>query len=195
MRKIEQLRFLEEISRELVAVQLKIAELKKFLERKLLPGSLEQTGALAHEAAFTSGPPQVLKIVVPLYPLKFQVHPDPLYSLNRAEPSTYQQVRKFWFTCIQKTIQENEKKLAGLKTFARALVWITIFFPDARVRDVDNFTAKFINDALVALRVLEDDDHSRVAMILEGRVDRDNPRTEILVVENVGQLKKIKPQI
>lgn len=195
MSKMEQLRILEEISRELVVVQLKIAKLKKIWEQELLLKSFDQAGPVAHEAAFTAGPPQALKIVVPLHPPKFQVHPDPIYSLNRAEPSTYQQVRKFWFTCIRETMQENGEKLSGLKTFARALVWITVFFPDARIRDIDNFTVKFINDALVALRVLEDDDHSRMTMILEGRVDREAPRTKILVLEDVGQLEKIKPEI
>lgn len=190
---MEQLRTLEEISRELVGVQLKIAKLKKKWEKELLP--FDQKGPAAQVAAFAVGPPQALKIVVPLYAPKFQVHPGLFYSLNRAEPSTYQQVRSLWFTCIWESIRENGEKLSGLKTFGQALVWITVYFPDDRARDVDNFnfTAKFIIDALVAARVLEGDDHSRVAVVLEGAVDRENPRTEIIIMEDVGKLNLIKP--
>lgn len=92
MSAMEQLRALEEICRDLVFVQIKIAGLKKIWEQKLPPEPSAQAAPAAGEAAFAAGPPQVLKIALPLYPPRFQVHPGPLYSLNRAEPSTYQQV-------------------------------------------------------------------------------------------------------
>ena len=78
---MEQLRTLEEISRELVGVQLKIAKLKKW-EKELLP--FDQKGPAAQVAAFVG--PQALKIVVPLYAPKFQVHPGLFIPLTGLSP-------------------------------------------------------------------------------------------------------------
>lgn len=145
--------------------------------------------------AFSSGPPRLLRISVPLYPPREQAHPGLLYSLNRAEPSTYQQVRECWFTTLRELLWgAGQTELAAFETYKRSIVWICVYFPDARCRDIDNYTVKFISDALVALRVLEGDEHARTSLILEGRVDREDPRSEIFVLEDLGQLEQLKPK-
>ena len=47
-------------------------------------------------------------------------------------------------------------------------MWIGMYFPDAR-SGTWIITTKFILDALVALGVLQDDNHSRVSLITTGK--------------------------
>lgn len=59
---------------------------------------------------------------------------------------------------------------------------VVFFFPDAIRRDVDNYY-KFIGDCLIENNFIKDDNFKNLEIFLRGRIDRDNPRTEIFLWE------------
>ena len=61
----------------------------------------------------------------------------------------------------------------------KAEVKIIYYFATKHRRDPDNYSGKFILDGLVNAGILEDDSFGNVELVLRGRVDRKNPRTEI----------------
>ena len=63
----------------------------------------------------------------------------------------------------------------------KSRVTIIYYFKDRRRRDPDNYSGKFILDGLVRSRIIEDDCFSCIDLKLGGNVDKDNPRTEILI--------------
>lgn len=70
------------------------------------------------------------------------------------------------------------------KPFERAVVTLVYHFPNNRRRDPDNYSGKFILDALVREGVLLDDSFDCVVLHLEkGDVRKNNPCVEISVAE------------
>lgn len=65
----------------------------------------------------------------------------------------------------------------------KAIVRLTYYFPDRRRRDPDNYNGKMIMDGLTAAGIIRDDSFDCVQLVLRGDVDKDNPRTEILIKE------------
>ena len=63
----------------------------------------------------------------------------------------------------------------------KSRVTIIYYFKDRRRRDPDNYSGKFILDGLVRSRIIEDDCFSCIDLYLRGNVDKENPRTEILI--------------
>lgn len=64
----------------------------------------------------------------------------------------------------------------------------TIYYSTKRAFDLDNIgsiVAKFTQDALVELEILEDDDYHHIVEVqfLYGGVDKDNPRCDIVIEE------------
>lgn len=68
----------------------------------------------------------------------------------------------------------------------KSLVMITYYFKDRRKHDPDNFSGKFILDGLVSSGIIEDDSFSNIDLKLVGKYDKDNPRTEILIISADG---------
>ncbi len=184
---------LDELSRMLVEVQLKMLSVQNNLEKSAFKDTLKPP---AGTVKFLPGPPQELKITVNIFPPKVRVHPELLYAKNKQGPSTYSQVRDLWFATIKNLLLGNREQLTELQTFQRALVWFKFFFPDEKVRDVDNFSVKLVNDALVKCKMLNDDDHRILSsVIVTAAVDYKNPRTEIIITDDIGQLIQIQPKL
>lgn len=64
----------------------------------------------------------------------------------------------------------------------------TFYYPDIRLRDIDNnlgVISKFTLDALVEGGIIEDDNYTKVVEVRGrfGGVDRDNPRCEVALIE------------
>ena len=84
--------------------------------------------------------------------------------------------------------RELTKAISGLKLamklplFERARVQVVYYFPDDRDRDKDNYSGKYLLDALRNAGVITDD-NSKVLGLPEPEfeVDRVRPRTEIFV--------------
>lgn len=61
------------------------------------------------------------------------------------------------------------------------MIKITYYFRTKTRHDPDNYSGKFILDGLVKAGVITDDSFNNINLILSGKYDKDNPRTEIEV--------------
>lgn len=69
------------------------------------------------------------------------------------------------------------------KPIDRARVTLTYYFEDKRRHDPDNYAGKMILDGLVRSKIIADDSFGNIDLVLRGRVDKKNPRTEVSVEE------------
>lgn len=90
----------------------------------------------------------------------------------------YQDIKKQWADLIN--IVCRPKPAQPLK---KAVVTLTYYFKDKRRRDPDNYSGKMILDGLVRAGILQDDSFSNINLILRGDYDKENPRTEIEIIE------------
>jgi Holliday junction resolvase RusA-like endonuclease len=79
-----------------------------------------------------------------------------------------------------------DKQLAPIE--GKCKVTYTIFYPNQRKFDIDNIgaiVAKFNNDALTELGILEDDNYEFIQEIVFkfGGIDKDNPRCDVELEE------------
>lgn len=65
----------------------------------------------------------------------------------------------------------------------KCVVRITHFFRTRQRHDPDNYSGKFILDGLREAGIIEDDSFSNVELQLCGAYDKENPRTEIMIME------------
>lgn len=86
----------------------------------------------------------------------------------------------------EKTKWELLIKVAALGVkkaqLAGVVVRIVYYFPTKTRRDPDNYSGKFILDGLVKCGVLRDDNFGCIDLQLEGRWDKERPRTEIEIL-------------
>lgn len=90
----------------------------------------------------------------------------------------YQDVKKQWAMLIRLAVGRKPKETIG-----KAIVTITYYFPNRIRRDPDNYSGKFVLDGLVKAGVLADDSFNNVELRLVGAYDKDDPRTEIEIME------------
>jgi hypothetical protein len=88
----------------------------------------------------------------------------------------YQSEKKKWARIIQLFCVPRPR--GPLK---KSKVTIIYYFKDNRRRDPDNYSGKFILDGLVRSGIIVDDCFSCIDLKLVGDVDKNNPRTEILI--------------
>lgn len=91
----------------------------------------------------------------------------------------YHAIKEEWHWKVKAAITEKPEK-----PYAKAEVTITYFFGDARRRDPDNYSGKFILDALTKEGVITDDSFDVITLSLKkGQPDKKRPRTEIEIKE------------
>jgi len=88
----------------------------------------------------------------------------------------YQRLKKEWAWLIKAAVRDKPKK-----PFNKAEVKIIYYFKTHHRRDPDNYSGKFILDGLTSAGIIKDDSFENIDLVLQGRVDRENPRTEIYV--------------
>lgn len=93
----------------------------------------------------------------------------------------YQEDKKLWEWLVRQSIGANKPK----KPLSDVVVQLTYYFPTKHRRDPDNYSGKFILDGLVRSGIIEDDSFNCIDLQLEGKYDKDNPRTEIIIRRNV----------
>lgn len=101
--------------------------------------------------------------------------------------------RKQWHWSVVATEKERWEQIiwaiileAGRPVFSRPVVQVTFYFPDNRPRDPqDNYMSwKALTDGLTRAGVIPDDCWQHTKVLAPGAfVDRQNPRTEIVVRE------------
>lgn len=99
--------------------------------------------------------------------------------IGRKAEWEYQEVKKQWAALIN--VLCKPKPPTPLE---RVTVTLRYFFADSRRRDPDNYSGKIILDGLVRCGIIQDDSFSCIKLeIVQGGVDKENPRVEITVKE------------
>lgn len=109
------------------------------------------------------------------------------YSIKAIPPSNnkfigknqrwqYQDEKKKWARIIQLFCVPRPRE-----PLEKSKVTIIYYFKDRRRRDPDNYSGKFILDGLVRSSIIVDDSFNCIDLRLIGKVDKDNPRTEIVI--------------
>jgi Holliday junction resolvase RusA-like endonuclease len=109
------------------------------------------------------------------------------YSIKAIPPSNnkfigknqrwqYQSEKKHWARIIQLFCVPRPRE-----PLKKSKVMIVYYFKDKRRRDPDNYSGKFILDGLVRSGIIIDDSFDCIDLYLRGNVDKENPRTEILI--------------
>ena len=101
------------------------------------------------------------------------------YMGNSNSFRKYSKEKEKWHWLIKAALRHKP-----INPLDKAIVKITYFFKDNRRHDPDNYSGKFILDPLVKEGVICDDSFKVISLKLEqGGVDKNNPRTEIEVIE------------
>ena len=90
----------------------------------------------------------------------------------------YRELKKQWEALVYYVCRPKPKK-----PFDNVIVKITYFFPTRIRRDPDNYNGVFILDGLVKAGILKDDCFGCITLLLDGKHDKNNPRTEIEIIE------------
>lgn len=133
--------------------------------------------------------PLIIKIIINEFPPRIKVHPDIISKPNKKHDSSYKIVRDRWYNLIFNAVRELPQNIFNkYLPLPEALVWITFYIPQNIITDVDNFTIKFINDAIVLSNINEDDNYKAMSMILQGKSTTKDPRTEIIICNQKDHL-------
>ena len=118
----------------------------------------------------------MIKIVIPDIPSSMNVYN------GRKNVWKYRKDKQDW-----KDLVMWIAKAAGApdKPYQKAVVHITYFFPTKGRRDPDNYSGKFILDGLTAAGVVADDSFGHIDLLLSGDYDKESPRTEVEVIEEI----------
>lgn len=106
-----------------------------------------------------------------------EIPPSNNKFLGRTNKWEYQEKKKHWAQLINLKCRPKPEK-----TFDKATVKITYYFRTKIRRDPDNYSGKFILDGLVKAGIIADDSFNNINLILSGKYDKDNPRTEIEII-------------
>ena len=98
------------------------------------------------------------------------------YMGNSHNFNEYRREKERWHWLVRLALNKAEKPKTPLE---KATVSITYYFKDKRRRDPDNYSGKMLLDPLVREGILIDDSFNVVTLVINGRVDSKNPRTEI----------------
>lgn len=112
----------------------------------------------------------MIKFTIPAIP------PSNNKFMGRDARWEYQDFKKLW--CSYVSVYCKRKPEAPIYT---AKVTLTYYFRDKRRRDPDNYSGKLILDGLVSAGIIADDSFSNIKLELVGRLDRQNPRTEVAI--------------
>lgn len=91
----------------------------------------------------------------------------------------YQEEKRMWEWLVRAAVG----KLKPDKPLKNVIVALTYYFPTKHRRDPDNYSGKFLLDGLVKAKVIEDDSFSCIDLQIKGKHDKENPRTEIEILE------------
>ena len=90
----------------------------------------------------------------------------------------YRELKKYWEALVYYKCRPIPKK-----PLENQLVRITYYFPTKIRHDPDNYNGVFILDGLVKAGILKDDSFDCITLLLDGKHDKENPRTEIEIID------------
>lgn len=117
-------------------------------------------------------------------------------SLNefagRKNVNKYRREKDRWTQAVRlKVLAEG----APAKPYKHAAVRIDYYFPSRVRRDPDNYCGKMLLDGLTKGKVIADDSFFCISLSLHGHVDRENPRTEITVLEIPEEVARCEKEL
>ena len=68
----------------------------------------------------------------------------------------------------------------------QSVLTLTYYFKTKIRHDPNNYDGQFITDGLVKAKIIVDDSFDNIELVLRGRHDKDNPRTEIHITPREG---------
>lgn len=98
---------------------------------------------------------------------------------SRGQNFAYQEEKRMWEWLVRAAVGKDKPK----KPLKNVLVVLTYYFPTKHRRDPDNYSGKFLLDGLVKSKVIEDDSFKCIDLKIEGKYDKENPRTEITIIK------------
>lgn len=104
-------------------------------------------------------------------------------------------MKYFWINCVQGSIERLRKSGVEIPVFSPALVQIVAYLPLCVEWDVDNTAYRFIVNALRYAKVINSDKWDDMALMVIGRVDKKNPRTEIYVCTPNQDITELVTQV
>lgn len=113
-----------------------------------------------------------MKYTIPLVP------PSNNQYIGRNKAWEYREAKQEWAQIIAVYCRPRPEK-----PLDKVIVRITYYFPTRTRRDPDNYSGKFILDGLTSAGVIVDDSFNNIRLELDGRHDKENPRTEIIIKE------------
>lgn len=116
-----------------------------------------------------------LKIIIPDYPPRI----PPTHSLGK-------KIRIHWLGMIINALKDVE-----IRFTEKVLCIIHLYLPYSTTWDVDNRVFHHIINGIRYSRIIQDDTWDKLAFMVIGDVDKNNPRTEVIVTicpENLREL-------
>ncbi len=129
------------------------------------------------------------KITVPEHPPKHSVYTRVVFREGNVVNPAFKLARKKWHRIIYEASRKS--KVAPV---VPCIVHIKFYVP--LVCDIDNFTERFILNGLVYSGLIKDDNFQNVStLIREAFIDKDNPRTEIIVLKKTAEREAVKAKL
>ena len=177
---------LESTGRSLVNAQIKIEEMKNELQNLT---QYELATPVKSKLYVHPGEEKKLKIVSPLYPPKIQVSAEKHYKPYQLH--VQKGTESIWGSTIYKLYRDYEDQCAKFKDLEKAIIWVTYYYPNEHNYNVNNMNTKVIIYALSEIIPCTENNRA-ITIITSGKTDKDRPRTEIIIAEDVGQLDGLK---
>lgn len=144
----------------------------------LLEALLGAAEAPAGTACYDPGPPRLLGLVLPEAPPRLDVHWGSAPGI-----SSYAEVRERWRRLVGKTLESARGALPLDRPFERAAAFFT-FYSGGRAVGVENYTVRFVLNALREGGVLVDDTFDRLVITVRALAGLPL-RTEVVLVEDM----------
>lgn len=117
------------------------------------------------------------------------------YVINAIPPSNnkfkgrenaweYRNLKKEWETLVFYSCRP-----LPAQPLSDVIVKISYFFPNRQRHDPDNYSGVFILDGLTKSGIIKDDSFACITLYLDGKYDKENPRTEIEIYSRKEDVK------
>lgn len=167
---------------DLALLQVKLANHLEELDFFATSGNLDIEADVAREII-----PEGIKITIrDDYPPKTSIYNRVTIKNGKLNNEAYAQARDRWYSLIQKVMAGYDGE-----RISPAIVFIKYYVP--QVCDTGNFVSKFVLDGLMYNGAIAKDDnlYQVNAVVQLAVLDKTNPRTEIFVLKNTGQLDAV----
>lgn len=119
--------------------------------------------------------PYRLHILIPDYPPRLKEYNKTMFS-----PKLGYNTKMRWHHYMSCAL--HELRVKGAHEFATMVIVAITYHYNGERYDVDNYAIKFINDAIKFSGLIVDDDHSHLALLIDGITDMGKKGTEITII-------------